>query len=106
MRPSDKVIVSGFAGNATRFEKVEQSTITGAFDFYVTDFGVLKIVPDLFQDNAAYLVDPDHATLKTLDPLTRSPLAKTGDAEKMLLTWEYGLQMDNLDAHAVIRDLS
>jgi hypothetical protein len=106
VRPSDKVIASSFAGNATRFEKVENSTITGAFDFYVTDFGTLKIVPDLFMDAAAYLIDPDHVSLKTLDPLNRSPLAKTGDAEKMLLTWEYGLQMDNLNAHAQIRDLT
>jgi hypothetical protein len=106
VRPSDKVLASAFAGNATRFEKVENSTITGAFDFYVTDFGTLKIVPDLFMDAAAYLIDPDHVSMVTLDPLNRSPLAKTGDAEKVLLTIEYALKMDNLSAHAQIRDLT
>lgn len=106
VRPSDKVIASTFAGGATRFEEVKTQTITGAFSFYLTDFGMLKIVPDLFMDAAAYLIDPDHVSLRTLDSLSRSPLAKTGDAEKMLLTVEYGLQMDNKDAHAQIRDLS
>jgi hypothetical protein len=106
VRPADKALTSAFAGNATRFEKVEQSTITAAYDWYVSDFGKFKVVPDRFCDAAAYLVDLDHVSFGTLDPLVRSPLAKTGDAEKMLLTMEYALVMDNLDAHAVARDLS
>ena len=106
LRPADKALTSAFAGNATRFEKVENSTITAAYDYYVSDFGKFKVVADRFCDAAAYLVDHDHVSFLTLDPLTRSPLAKTGDAEKMLLTTEYALKMDNLDAHAVARDLS
>lgn len=106
VRPSDKVLASAFTGNATRFEQADSGELNAAFDVYVTDFGRLKIVPDRFMDAAAYLIDLDHVSFKTLDPLTRSPLAKTGDAEKMLLTWEYGLQMDNKDAHAQIRDLT
>ncbi len=106
VRPADKALTSAFAGNATRFEKVEQSTITAAYDWYVSDFGKFKVMPDRFCDAAAYLVDLDHATFGTLDPVSRSPLAKTGDAEKMLITWEYALIMDNPDAHSVARDLS
>lgn len=106
VRPSDKVLASAFTGNATRFEQAESGELNAAFDVYVTDFGRLKIVPDRFMDAAAYLIDLDHVSFKTLDPLTRSPLAKTGDAEKMLLTWEYGLEMTNKDAHAQIRDLT
>ena len=106
VRPADKALTSAFAGNATRFEKVEQSTITAAYDWYVSDFGKIKVVPDRFCDAAAYLIDHEHVSFGTLDPLSRSPLAKTGDAEKMLLTMEYALVMDNLDAHAVARDLT
>lgn len=106
VRPADKALTSAFAGNATRFEKVENSTITAAYDWYVSDFGKFKVVPDRFCDAAAYLVDLEHVSFGTLDPLARSPLAKTGDAEKMLLTMEYALLMDNLDAHAVARDLT
>lgn len=106
VRPADKALTSAFAGNATRFEKVENSTITAAYDWYVSDFGKFKVVADRFCDAAAYLIDLEHASFGTLDPLSRSPLAKTGDAEKMLLTMEYALLMDNCDAHAVARDLN
>jgi hypothetical protein len=106
LRPADKALTSAFAGNATRFEKVENSTITAAYDWYVSDFGKFKVVADRFCDAAAYLIDLEHVSFGTLDPLSRSPLAKTGDAEKMLLTMEYALVMDNLDAHAVARDLT
>jgi hypothetical protein len=106
VRPSDKVLASAFAGNATRFEDADSGALHAAFDVYVTDFGRLKIVPDRFLDAAAYLIDPEHVSFKTLRSVERKPLAKTGDAEKMLITWEYGLQMDNKDAHAQIRDLT
>lgn len=106
VRPSDKVIASSFAGNATRYEDADSGKLHAAFDVYVTDFGALKIVPDRFSDAAAYLVDLEHVSFKTLRNVERKPLAKTGDAEKMLITWEYGLQMDNKDAHAQVRDLT
>lgn len=106
VRPSDKVIVSSFAGNATRYEQADSDKLHAAFSVYVTDFGALKVIPDRFQDAAAYLIDHDHVSFKTLRNVEAKPLAKTGDAEKMLLTWEYGLQMDNNMAHAQIRDLT
>lgn len=106
VRPSDKVIVSSFTGNATRFEQADSNKLHAAYDVYVTDFGSLKVVPDRFIDAAAYLIDYDHVSFKTLRNVEAKPLAKTGDAEKMLITWEYGLQMDNYLAHAVIRDLT
>lgn len=106
VRPADKALTSAFAGNATNFNKAEGSAINASYDWYVSDFGKFKIVPDRFCDAAAYLLDLEHVSFGTLDPLSRSPLAKTGDAEKMLLTMEYALLMDNPDAHAVARDLS
>lgn len=106
VRGADKQLASAFTGNATRFQKVEANKLTASYDVYVGDFGELKIVASRFLDAAAYLIDVDHVSLKTLRPLTSSPLAKTGDAEKFLMTYEYGLQMDNKDAHAQIRDLT
>lgn len=106
VRPADKVTASTFTGNATRYEDADSGKLHAAFNVYVTDFGALKIVPDRFMDAAAYLIDPEHVSLKTLRPVERKKLAKTGDAEKFLITEEWGLQMDNKDAHAQIRDLS
>ena len=67
---------------------------------------LLRLEIEALNAEFAYLIDHDHVSVATLDPLNRSPLAKTGDAEKMLLTVEYGLKMENKDAHAVARDLS
>ncbi|MCX2894338.1 DUF5309 domain-containing protein [Stenotrophomonas lactitubi] len=106
VRPADKVIASSFAGNATRYEDADSGKLHAAFDVYVTDFGALKIVPDRFIDAAAYLIDPEHVSLKTLRPVSRQELAKTGDATKTLIVAEYGLEMGNKDAHAQIRDLT
>lgn len=106
VRGADKQLASAFSGNATRFQKTEANKLIAAYDVYVGDFGEIKIVASRFLDAAAYLVDLDHVSLKTLRPLESKPLAKTGDAEKFLLTYEYGLQMDNKDAHSQIRDLT
>lgn len=106
VRGADKQLSSAFTGNATRFQKTEANKLVAAYDVYVGDFGEIKIVASRFLDAAAYLVDLDHVSLKTLRPLESKELAQTGDAEKYLLTYEYGLQMDNLDAHAVARDLT
>lgn len=108
VRPSDKVVVSGFSGNNTvlRREDADSNRLHTSFDFYVTDFGTLKVVADRFCDDAAYLLDFDHIAIKTLRPVAREQLAKTGDAEKNLIVEEWGLEMTNKDAHAQIRDLT
>ena len=108
VRPADKVLASAFTGNATRYQDVARNDgkLVAAYDVYVSDFGTIKIVPERHCDAAAYLIDHDHVSVVTLDGLSRSPLAKTGDAEKMLLTVEYGLKVNNPAAHAVARDLS
>jgi hypothetical protein len=106
VRGTDKQLASAFTGNSTRYEDSDSNKLRAAFDVYVTDFGALKIVPSRFIDAAAYLIDPEHVSWKVLRPLFRKELATTGDAEKRMLIMEYGLQMDNKDAHAQIRDLT
>lgn len=108
LRPADKALASAFTGNATRYQDVAENKgkLVAAYDVYVSDFGAVKLVPNRFMDAAAYLVDHEHVSLKTLRPVSRVKLAQTGDAEKFLIVEEYGLQMDNPDAHAQARDLS
>jgi len=106
MRGTDKQLASAFAGNAQRYEEADSGKLRAAYDVYVSDFGQIKLVPSRFLDAAVYVLDLQHVSMRTLRPLESKPLAKTGDAEKMLLTYEYGLQMDNKDAHAQIRDLT
>jgi hypothetical protein len=97
--------MSGFSCNATRFQKTEAMKLIAAYDIYVGDFGELKVIPSRFIDNAAYLIDLDHVKLGTLRPLESKELAKTGDAEKRLLTYEYTLADVHPSAHAQVRDL-
>lgn len=107
VRPADKVLASAFTGNATRFQDVAKNDgkLVAAYDIYVSDFGAIKIVAERQCDNSAYLIDHDHVAVATLRPLSRQVLAKTGDAEKRMLVVEYGLQMQNKDAHAIALDL-
>lgn len=107
--PAQKVIASGFAGNSTKNVDLDSGKLMTAINVYISDFHELKIVPDRFirqgTNGVAFLIDPEHAAFRQLDSLKTSPLAKTGDAEKFLMTWEYGLEVGNEAAHAQIRDL-
>lgn len=83
------------------------SVIIGAVDVYVSDFGNLDVVPNRFMPtDLAYLIDPSQAKKRVLRPYFSEELAKTGDATKMHLIEEAGLEVTNEAAHAVIRDLS
>jgi hypothetical protein len=85
----------------------EQGVIVGAADVYVSDFGNLNVVPNLFQRNrSALLVDPRMAKLATLRPMKNWELAKTGDTEKRQVLIEYTLEVCNEAAHGVVADLT
>jgi hypothetical protein len=112
--PAQKVVASTFAGIATRFRDVpasQQAQIVGAADVYVSDFGVIQIVPDRFipnadNDDCAFLVDTDMASVSYLRPFQTNELAKVGDSEQTQLLVEYTLQVNNQAAHGIIADLT
>ena len=112
--PAQKVVASTFAGIATRFRDVpasQQAQIVGAADVYVSDFGVIQIVPDRFipnadNDDCAFLVDTDMASVSYLRPFQTNELAKVGDSEQTQLLVEYTLQVNNQAAHGLIADLT
>lgn len=100
---------SAFAGIAAqRFQAPEgPSTIIGAADLYVSDFGTLSIVPNRFmRATDALVLDPEMARKRTLRPYMIEEMAKTGDAEKRMLLVECGLQVDNEAAHGIAADLA
>jgi hypothetical protein len=109
VNPFNKVKVSSFAGIAAQRYMAPDgpTTIIGAADVYVSDFGSLSVVPNRFSRNRdAYVIDPDMVQLATLRPMNTQELAKTGDASKWLLLMEAGLQVDNEAGLGVIRDLT
>ena len=107
--PYNKTVASGFPGIAeTRVQASDSpTTIIGAADIYVSDFGNLTMVPNRFQrERDAFLLDPEYAAVCYLRPIQQVELAKTGDAEKRMLIVEMGLKVDNEAAHAGIFDLT
>tara|TARA_B110000211_G_scaffold76882_1_gene90171 strand:+ start:158 stop:1138 length:981 start_codon:yes stop_codon:yes gene_type:complete len=114
--PTQKQAVSAFTGIAAqRFEAPadKQSTIVGAADVYMSDFGTLSVVPDRFMTadggtgggEQALLLDPTMASVATLRPFESNLLAKSGDSEKHQMLVEYTLQVSNEKAHGIVADL-
>lgn len=114
--PTQKQVVSGFAGIAAqRYEapKNAPTTIIGAADVYLSDFGTLSVVPDRFMTadggtgtgEQALVLDPTMASIATLRPFESNLLAKSGDSEKHQMLTEYTLQVSNEKAHGIVADL-
>ena len=115
VNPAHKQVVSTFAGIAAqRFMAPSDgpSTIIGAADVYMSDFGTISVVPNRFMnatnagDETAFVVDPDMAAVAYLRPFQTIELAKTGDSEKTQLLAELTLEVKNEAAHGLIGDLS
>jgi len=114
--PTQKQVVSGFAGIAAqRYEapKNAATTIIGAADVYLSDFGTLSVVPDRFMTadttpdaEQALVLDPTMASVATLRPFESNLLAKQGDSEKHQMLVEYTLQVSNEKAHGIVADLA
>lgn len=108
--PVNKQVVSGFPGIAEqRFQASgnSQTTIIGAADVYVSDFGNLSVVPNRFQrERDAHVLDPSHMKIAFLRNFRTVPLAKTGDAEKRLMLAEWGVKITNEKAHGLIADIN
>ncbi len=83
------------------------TTIIGAADVYLSDFGSISIVPNRFmRTRDAVVVDPEYAALAYLRPFQTIELAKTGDSEKTQLLAELTLEMRNEAAHGIAADLN
>lgn len=94
-------------GGSTRFDKGEDKSITAAVDVYRSDFGDIKIVPNRFQrERTAFAIQSDMWELAFLRPVEVEPLAKTGDADKFLITTDYALKSYNEASSGAIRDLN
>jgi hypothetical protein len=115
VNPAHKQLVSAFAGIAAqRFMAPSDAptTIIGAADVYMSDFGTISVVPNRFMNSTnagnetAFVVDPDMAAVAYLRPFETIELAKTGDSEKTQLLAELTLEVKNEAAHGIIADLS
>lgn len=105
--PAQKQVVSGFTGNATRFDKSEDKRLVTAIDVYVSDFGEFRVIPNRFQRNrTAFLLQSDLWQVAYLRPLQVLDIARTGDATQKELIVEYTLLGKNEAGNGIIRSLS
>ena len=101
-----KQVIDGFSGIATRFLDTSpraQASIVGAANMYVTSFGTHKIVLSRYVRSSVVLcLDTNYWALAFLRPFRKTPLARTGEAEKMLLSTEFTLVCRNNAASAKV----
>ena len=106
---SGKQKVSTFAGIAAQRYMAPSNTpttIVGAADVYMSDFGTMSVVPNRFMRvREALVLDPEYAALAYLRPFQTNELAKTGDSENTQLLAEVTLEVKNEAAHGIIADL-
>lgn len=111
MSPSHKATFSGFTGIATNRYEVKgknQGAIVGAADVYVSDFGAISVVPHYLMAgaNEVYFLNSDYIDLAFLDGFQTTPLAKTGDSERALITADVALAVRAPSAIGKIDDLT
>ena len=113
--PAHKQTVSAFAGIAAQRYMAPAdapTTIIGAADVYMSDFGSMSVVPNRFMlsgnsaNEVAFVLDPEYAAVAYLRPFFTNDLANTGDSTKTQLLVEYTLEVKNEAAHGIIADLS
>lgn len=98
---------AGIAGQRYMAPADAPTTIIGAADVYLSDFGSVSVVPDRFmRATDAFVLDPEYAAVAYLRPFATNELAKTGDSEKTQILAELTLEVRNEAAHGLITDLN
>lgn len=106
--PHNRTQLSGFTGISTLQTDANANqdvTLMGAVDFYKSNFGILKVVPNRFQrDQTIFVLDMEYLGVSTLRDMQVNPLAKTGDNDKAQLLVEYTLCVKNEAASGKVTD--
>ena len=110
-----RVISATFTGNSTRYKDAVDRSLSAAIDVYTSDFNELQIVPNRFlpalDNNGAtlagtafgiLLIDPNFVRIVELEGTKQKPLAETGHSRKTLVWREWGVQVDNEEAHGIL----
>jgi hypothetical protein len=107
MGAAAKQTFSGFTGGATRNDNSEDKKVTAAVDVYVSDFGTLKAVPNLFQRTRdVFVLESGKLAIAWLRPIFKKEIAATGDSEKAMLIGEWTLENQNPKAHGAVYDIA
>lgn len=103
--PTQRVIVSGFTSNITRYQDTSDKKLVTALEVYDYDFGSVTVVPNRFQrDRDVHILQPDLWAVSMLRKPFTKDLAATGDADKGMLITEYTLEARNERGSGIVAD--
>lgn len=114
--PAHKVKISSFTGGVQRTNEVgskQAAVLNAAYDFYRSDFGVTKIVPNRVMATASvglndtiYIVDADKLALGQLRGFESEQMATVGDAKQWQVRTEVTLIVRDEKPLYAIRDIT
>lgn len=110
--PKTKRNFSAFSGLTTQNTEnsagsKSQLTIAAGADVYISDWGVMKVVPSRFnRDRTLSIIQPDMWATAYLRPFRVQPLSKTGDSEKRQIIMEAALEARNEASSGKVADLT
>jgi hypothetical protein len=105
-------ISANWKGRATEIKSTsENKTAYHVVDFYVSDFGSLRMVPSRiiaqnFTNDAAFAIETSCWSIDYLRSFQTVDLAKTGDTERKYLLAEYGLRCNNEKSSGALYDIA
>lgn len=105
----NKKAMSSFTGiaDAVRDTGNKRATIVGAADVYVSDFGQLDIIANRFsRSRSALVIDPSMWKLCYYQKFKTEDLAKTGHADRKMLSVEFTLESCNEKGSGCVADLT
>jgi hypothetical protein len=103
----NKQVFSTFTGRATPTEDTKGKKIVAAVDTYVSDFGTLKVVPNVFQRGRdCWILQDDMWKIAYLRKFVAYDLAITGDSKRRAVYSEYTLEACNEKSSGGVFDLT
>lgn len=106
--PHNKGTISTFAGRSGSRQVLDKDkAILGSADIYMSDFGDIKVIPNIFgRERECVLLDPEMLEVAYLRTPFAYDLAKTGDSERKAMTTEYTLVVKNYGGIGTVADIN
>lgn len=94
------------SGTVERTAVASKKELPTAIDVYISDFGTLQIVPNRFQRTRdIFVLDPEYLAVDFLTNMKNEPLAKTGHADRRLISAQWTLKCESEKAQGLIADI-
>jgi len=109
LSPTNFGLIRGFYETSSWVQIDRQDAVVGMppVQRILTPFGEIEPLLDRWApDGTIFMIDPNHAGMKTLRPFTQVPLSKDGDATKGEVTGEFTLCVRQNEAHCRLTSVS